>query len=191
MERVNESISDKIKKSAETLIFSYGIRGWNMDEFANEAGITKRTLYKYVDSKEKLVEDTLIEYITGIQRELADNLKGIKNFKEGIERIIDIYPSMIIKMDSRVVRDIFNKYPSIEEAVVRQKESFTKEILFFIKEGQKNGLVDARYDCETILEVIQSVIIYYIKTKPDKFEEKLRESISMTAYGFMKKGGNG
>ena len=185
---MNEQIKNKIEKSARMLIFAYGVRGWNMDEFAAEAGITKRTLYKYVDSKEKLVEDTLIAYIREIQSTLSESLKDVENFQEGIERIIDIYPAMILKIDSKVVRDIFNKYPFIEEAVVKQKDSFTKDILLYLERGQKDGFIYKRYNCKVILEVIQSMVIYHIKNSPDQLEEKLEESISMIAYGIIKRG---
>ncbi len=45
MENHSESQLKRIKKSARTLIFAYGVKGWNMDDCAREAGITKRTLY--------------------------------------------------------------------------------------------------------------------------------------------------
>ena len=66
MEQKHTIIKQKIDKAAEKIIFSYGIRGWNMSEFANEAGITKRTLYKYVNSKEELVENALLSFIKDV-----------------------------------------------------------------------------------------------------------------------------
>ena len=183
----NNAIDNKIKASARDLIFSYGIRGWNMDEFAKEAGITKRTLYKYIDSKEALVEETLISYIRDIQQELGKNLQESHDFLEGLNRIIDVYPSLVIRMDSRVVKDIFNKYPSIENAVVMQKDDFTQEIDAFIQKGKADGVIDVRYDGKMILDTVQALIIYYIKNNPAQLEEKLRDSIAMLAHGFMKK----
>jgi len=159
-----------------------------MDEFAKEAGITKRTLYKYVASKEKLVEETLLESIQSIQRKLNDALRKAPDFQSGMETIILVYPEMVMKTESRVINDIFNKYPDIEEAVIKQKRDLTKDISFFIKKGQEEGFIDYRYDSETILEAIQSMVIYHIKNNPVELEYKLRDSISMMVYGIMKRG---
>lgn len=185
MEHINIKIKKKIDRAARTIIFTYGIRGWNMNEFANEAGITKRTLYRYVESKEALVKNALIDFIKETQCKLGEELKGILDFQTGIEHIINIYPSMIIKMNSRVLKSIFLQYPSIEEAVVRERDNFTKDITSFIQEAQKNGTVNGKYDSAMILDVMQSLIIYYSKNQPDQLEEKLKDSISMLIYGII------
>lgn len=185
---MNNKIQDQIDKSAKMFIFTYGIRDWNMDQFAKEAGITKRTLYKYVDSKEKLVKNTIIKYIKEIQNELNEKLKGISDFQTGIEQILNIYPSIIKNMDSIVVKDIFNQYPSIEDAVVKERDNFTKDILIFIRKGQKDEVIDKKIDAEMILDVMQSLIIYYIKNQPEQIEEKLKISMSMMIYGIIQRG---
>ena len=49
----DKNIHDNILTVAERLLLAYGIKGWNMDSVAQEAGIAKNTLYKIIDSKEQ------------------------------------------------------------------------------------------------------------------------------------------
>ncbi len=188
MENVKRTrIQEMIDKVAREYIFHYGVKGWNMDEFAKEAGITKRTLYNYVGSKEQLIENTLLDYIREIQNKLGKEFENVPDFETGIEKVLDIYPQMIMKMDSRVVQEILKNYPSIEETVVKERQSFTQDILKFVERGQEEGRVDESYDSTTILQVLQSLIIYYIKNQPEHIESKVKKSISIVMYGIIRR----
>ena len=71
----------RINKAADELVFTYGVRGWNMNDCAQEAGITKRTLYRYIDSKEQLVEMVLKRFIRKTQLTLASALEKEEDFQ--------------------------------------------------------------------------------------------------------------
>ncbi|MDO9491609.1 TetR/AcrR family transcriptional regulator [Acetobacterium sp.] len=183
-----KTTQEKINKAAQTLVFLYGIKGWNMDECAKEAGVTKRTLYKYIDSKEKLVEKVLFDYIQNTQAALVQQLSNIPDFLTGLETILDIYPALIMKMNSRVIQDIFKQFPTIEEHLINNRLSFTADIKNYIQQGQRQGVVNSEADVDTIIEIMQSLIIYYSKSNPEQFGEKIRESFKMVIYGIVQKG---
>lgn len=185
---MKETTREKIYKAAQTLIFLYGIKGWNMDEFAKEAGITKRTLYKYIDSKEELVEKVLLDYIQNTQAALVQQLSKIPDFLTGLETILEIYPAMIMKMNSRVIQDIFKQFPAIEEHLIEKRLSFTADIKNYIQQGQRQGDVTLEVDADTIIEIMQSLIIYYSKSNPEHFGKKIKESFKTVIYGILPKG---
>lgn len=180
-------IQSKINQATSYYIFTYGVRGWNMDELASTAGITKRTLYKYVESKEKLVENFLIDYIRKTQRKIVDNLNAADDFKSGINYIIEIYPTLIINLESRIMSDIFTQYPNIEEAIINERKSLTSGITSFINQGKEQDIIEKNYDSQLILESIQSQIIFFIKKYPNQFTDKIRESILIFLYGIIKR----
>jgi AcrR family transcriptional regulator len=183
-----KNTQEKINKAAQTLVFLYGIKGWNMDQCAKEAGVTKRTLYKYIDSKEKLVEKVLFDYIQNTQAALVQQLNNIPDFLTGLETILDIYPALIMKMNSRVIQDIFKQFPTIEEHLINKRLSFTADIKNYIQQGQRQGVVNSDVDADTIIEIMQSLIIYYSKSNPEHFGEKIRESFRTVIYGIIPKG---
>lgn len=176
---------EKINKAAQTLIFLYGIKGWNMDDFAKEAGVTKRTLYKYIDSKEKLVEEVLLSFIHNTQADLVMELADISDYSLGLEKILEIYPTMIMKMNSRVIQDIFRQYPTIEEHLIEKRLSFASDIKEYIKCGQRSGSIKEEVEVDRLIEIIQALIIYYSKSNPEKFAERIKDSFKIVVYGII------
>ncbi|MDC7224975.1 MAG: TetR/AcrR family transcriptional regulator, partial [Spirochaetales bacterium] len=115
------SITNKIQKAADQLVFSSGVRGWNMDDCAEEAGITKKTLYRYVSSKEKLVEDVLLRFIRETQVTLSKSLESEADFISGINTILSLLPQMLLRINSNVIQSIFKAYPDVKSVVIRER----------------------------------------------------------------------
>ncbi|QUI25301.1 TetR/AcrR family transcriptional regulator [Vallitalea pronyensis] len=172
-------------KTAKAFIFEYGIRGWNMDEFAKEVGITKRTLYKYMNSKESLIEAALVDYIKETQKELADQLNHTADFNSGIHIILHIFPELVTKMQSKIIKDIYKHYPSIEKTIFQKREEFSYEIIKFIQKGKTLGIVRTEIKDMAIVEAVQAFILYYAKNNPDTLSIKLRESIDLLLNGII------
>ena len=179
---------ERIRKAAQTLIFLYGIKGWSMDDFAKEAGITKRTLYQHIDSKEELVENVLLEYVQNTQADLMRRLRDIPDVLMGLDTILDVYPGLIQRMNSRVIQDILNQYPAIEEHLIEKRLGFTADIREYIWQGQARGLIKREVSADTVIEIIQSLIIYYSKSNPEQFGEKVKESFRAVVYGIVPEG---
>ena len=63
----------QIIEAARKLLHQFGFKKVSMDEIANEAGVTKRTIYKYFSSKEEILKYFILE--------------EIKNMKDIIEEV--------------------------------------------------------------------------------------------------------
>lgn len=179
----NENITKRIQNVSKEYIFKYGIRGWNMNDFANEAGITKRTLYKYVESKEILVELFILDYIKDTQSKLLFTLEKSDNFHKRMVDVIEIYPALVVRLNSKTIQDIFLQYPSIEHSVSKKRDEITQRLHHFIRNAQNNGEINSSYDYAEILEIIQALIIFYAKNHPNQLEAKLKQSIRILYYG--------
>jgi len=185
MVNIKTSKLDRIGKAALRLIFSRGLKGWNMNDCAAEAGISKRTLYQYIPSKEKLIEHAFTGFIRDTQKTLATELAACTDFKAGLEVMLEIFPSMVMKMESSIIRDIFIQYPDIEKHITTERNRLAEESLKYIRKGQQEGIIRKSIEAETLLEILQSLIIYYSKTAPSHIKEKLQESFRTLMYGVM------
>ncbi len=56
-------IKQKILSKAEEMYMRYGIKSVTMDDIAKELGISKKTLYQYVDNKTDLIEKVIQEHV--------------------------------------------------------------------------------------------------------------------------------
>ena len=57
----------QILNATRTLFLKYGIRSISMDDIAKELGMSKKTLYQYVENKNDLVEKLLNHLINSSQ----------------------------------------------------------------------------------------------------------------------------
>lgn len=176
---------DRIGKAALKLIFNRGLKGWNMNDCAAEAGLSKRTVYQYIPSKEKLIEQAFTGFIRDTQKTLAGELAACPDFKAGLGVMLQIFPSLVIKMESSIIRDIFIQYPYIEKHITTERNLLAEESLQYIRKGQQDGSVKKSIEAETLLEILQSLIIYYSKTDPSHLKEKLQEGIRTLMYGVL------
>ncbi|MBP6185723.1 MAG: TetR/AcrR family transcriptional regulator [Saprospiraceae bacterium] len=69
------STSAEVLSTAEQLFLRYGLKSVSMDDIANEAGISKKTLYQFVTSKAELV-DQIVENHICQETNLMDELTG-------------------------------------------------------------------------------------------------------------------
>nr|AIE77266.1 HTH-type transcriptional regulator YvaF [uncultured bacterium pBIO2079] len=57
-------IRERIVKACRDLAAEQGLQGFTMDELAQRAGVSKRTVYRYFDSKESIIEASLEQFMS-------------------------------------------------------------------------------------------------------------------------------
>lgn len=185
MERTRHNIQYQINLTAKQFVFTHGVRGWSMDEFAAEAGITKRTLYKYVASKEKLVQQALIQSIRDIIQTIEQLLSSDPHLEAGIDHIVNAYSDLVQQMDTRMIHDIFKQYPHLESIVVNERKQLTNTLVSYLQKAQQNGIINHQLDCNVLVEAIQALVIYHLKNHPKHLSETLPCSIHLLVHGIL------
>lgn len=186
MKEHTNTIQSKIKQTGQTFIFNYGVRGWNMNEFASEAGITKRTLYKYVESKEALVEEIMLDYIRDIQSQLTHQLSTSKDLAIGLQQMIQIYPSLVIQMNAKIIHDVFKQYPSVEASVIRQRQQLSQALCMYLDDAKNQQFISDAFESADIIEALQALILFHAKHNPDQLKKKLEINLAMFLHGIMR-----
>ncbi len=105
-EREKEQRKIDIIDAAERIIFTKGIDNTTMDEIAEQAELSKGTLYLYFKNKEDLY--------------LAIHLRGITTLRSMFEKAVDAELTGIEKTKSigRAYIEFFNKYPDYFNAMI-------------------------------------------------------------------------
>lgn len=135
---MSELKDEQIIKSAKKLISKYGFKKVSMDEIANDAGVTKKTVYSYFSSKEELLNIIIKQELDKMKKELEKYEKETGDFFEGIhEEIFNL-------LKFRRKNDLFKIL--IEESEVFRNDKL-KECLSIIEKNVmdyiKSKLVDA------------------------------------------------
>ena len=59
----NTETGGRIKQQAHLLFMQYGLRSVSMDDIANALGISKKTVYRFYEDKDALVDDVIASVI--------------------------------------------------------------------------------------------------------------------------------
>ncbi|GAF05538.1 TetR/AcrR family transcriptional regulator [Saccharicrinis fermentans] len=176
----DDNIEKIVIESTKSLLLKYGVKGWNMDELAKECGMSKRTLYKIIGSK----EDLLFRCSTDI---IATNYKQLKQF---LNQDAD-YFNILDKLSHHIISEINEfvissskiiktEYPRIADAIDKQVEELHQLHLTFFNKGKHEGLLNDNATPKIIVNIIKALMKHNIENSHNQtdFKEKTIEELN-------------
>jgi AcrR family transcriptional regulator len=181
----DSNIRERVIHCAGEYILQRGIRGWNMDQLAAAAGITKRTLYKIIVSKEELIEKVVLGFIRSVQERIGEIVEAEGDFYNAMEKLVSEFPLLVNSMNSRSMQEIFLEYPLIEKRVFEQRDELTVEVQAFFQRGIRSGFIRGDLEPAFILQLFQAVVMYFIRfdDRGNKHSEKFRMAFDCLING--------
>jgi len=183
----NKSIHDNILKITEALLLRNGIKGWNMDSVALEAGVSKNTLYEIISSKEQLIEDVVInrlrnnvDTIVGIFRDEPDFVKACETGARHLAHITYVYDLLILPQ-------VFREYPSIKGKFDSISGKLSTSIHDYLNQAKQDGVVRKDVDNDIAINCITAIINHSLSgnIKGRKFEDQLYQAFSYLIKGIL------
>ncbi|SHJ76747.1 transcriptional regulator, TetR family [Anaerocolumna jejuensis DSM 15929] len=176
-----------LEKTAE-LLSRRGIRGWNMDELAAEAGLAKNTLYRIIGSKEKLIERVVLEYChRGLSR-MIEIIDHGEDYMQTMETIAAEFPEHMNRLYADFLYEVLMEYPNLEKAVRSHRDELTMEITEFIRRGIEEGYLKKDIQPESVFEYLQAIILFFVKSglKGKELSEKIHGGFNCLIYGIVR-----
>ena len=125
---------EKILEAAELLFRKYGIRSVTMSDIASQLGMSKKTLYQYIENKNDLVEKMVANYIES-EKEMCR--QAAQSAEDALQEMFSI--------SIQVQRNIENMNPSLlfdlkkyHFSIWQQFEAYRKD---FVLSLMKNNLI--------------------------------------------------
>lgn len=153
-------VSAKILDSAFNLFMKYGIKSVSMDDLARKLGISKKTIYGFVDNKKDLIEKVIRIHL---RKDEADVTEIVNNSKDAIDEMLSIcryFISFLREMKPTIVFDLQKYYPSIWNIIESEHFSFIEKV---IKANLIKGIESNLYRPEINTDIITK--LYIIKSK--------------------------
>jgi len=184
--KANDSrVEQRIFQKTAELISRKGIKGWNMDQLAEASGLAKNTLYKMIGSKENLLLRVTIEHVKGVQSNLSEILADKRDYLSTLEAAAAIFPDLLNIHSTEQIREIFLEYPDIEVCVRSHQDDSTKVLMDFIQKGIDNGVLRDSIDAMQVYEILQAIILFYMKKDLNSEDRSARIS---TSIGYLMRG---
>lgn len=177
------------------MFLRYGMKSLTMDDVARELGISKKTLYQFVDNKDDLVLKVMDRHIQedcaqaeALRAESSDALDEI--FKVIHYNAVDLG-----RMKSNIVFEMQRYYPAAWEKM----EKFTWEYMYRvvvdnIEWGIRDGLYRADFDVDIVARLhIGAMLLIFdervFPKPPYSFEKLFKEYMQHYLYGIISEKG--
>lgn len=132
--------SDNILEQASELYHKHGIRSITMDDLASELGMSKKTIYKYFSSKNKLVSKVVEMEGKLHEKKFMEVLKNCKNALEEMIEMSKLTCQMLKNCNPNFEFELKRHYPKIHKNVLVQKQMrILNWVIDNIRKGKKEG----------------------------------------------------
>jgi AcrR family transcriptional regulator len=134
--------------------FAYGFSRVTMEEIASGLGISKRTLYRYVDNKLELFERALDEFFVQTSTATDSIMTKKTPYDVKLALFLDVIGRQMSRLNFEFVRDAKQNAPEAWDLIVSvRRKGIETNFAKLINEGRRKGLVQGRYDDKLILDV--------------------------------------
>jgi AcrR family transcriptional regulator len=170
---MDEKFEKIINESAE-LFSRYGIRNLSMDDICREIGISKKTLYQYVENKADLVKATLANLMNDQSHkerwEAISQLNAIDQLLESSRLICD----SMKRLPASATFELKKYYPAIfNEFFQLKKEKIFGAVAENIRKGIAEGFYRSDLDVETVARL-------YVQKLENIHNPEFLESVGLT-----------
>ncbi len=148
-----ESKLEEILNVSEQLFRRNGIRSVSMDDISNALGVSKKTLYKHVSDKSRLVKLTLENVIARDRLQQKDCEKG-ENAIDSFYLVYKNVTDMIRQANFAVEFDLQKYYPNLYAKMQQlRREKMKTGVRENLERGIREGLYREDLDVEIITKL--------------------------------------
>lgn len=145
---------NKILEHTEEKFFRDGFYKTTMDEIASELKMSKKTIYKFFPSKDKLIQSIANHFMNRMKSKILPALNSDKNAIEKLGDLINILAKASENFSAARMTELKRHYPSLWNEI----DKFRTEMMFgnitkVIEQGKKEGLF-ADYPTIIIMNVL-------------------------------------
>lgn len=147
---------EKWLKRVEDLFMRLGIKSITMDDVARELGISKKTLYTFVESKDDLVKKVLQRHISEETSSCEIIFKSAKNAIEEMFMVIESNSQQMAQMKSNIIHDLQKYHRDAWEIIQEFQHGFLRKT---VKANLERGVSEGLYRNDFNIEIMTALHI--------------------------------
>jgi len=157
MDKNEQSKNIILEQGFETFLKD-GVKFFTVETLATNLRMSKKTIYKYFPTKEKLIEK-IVGYFTGsVKHKFQSVVKSDENPVIKFTMVMDFLMKKIgyLKMENAMELKI--RYPQVWKKIENFRLELTQYIADIFKEAQNKGLAKADVDMEKVAIVYMNIV---------------------------------
>jgi len=154
-------VSNKIFSKAEEMFMRYGAKSITMDDISKSLGISKKTLYQYVENKVDLINKVITFYVkrenevmSEIQKKATDAIEEIYMISKHVETHLKVLQPV-------AMYDLKKYYNAQWELMHALHDEFIYNV---IKENLEKGIKEGWYRDDLNIDIIAKLYVSRIDT---------------------------
>ncbi len=175
-------MDDKTKEilnQAAKLFTKYGVKSMTMDDIARQLGISKKTLYQYVDNKRDLVKKSIEVHIDQEECVMKDQLSSDGNAIDELMAMTRLVGSQMKEMHPSVIFDLKKYHPDAYKCLTDHRDQF---IYANIKTNLENGVKSEIYRDNLKPEIVARLYLSMMNIILDPQQNSLSEFSNSDVY---------
>lgn len=162
-----------------------------MDDLALQAGVSKRTIYRYFESKEAVIEAVVDSFMVRMGKEVDEIIASQKTPEEILAHILGIFSTVGRQIiNPLVMQDLRQHYPHHWKRIDTFRMGKAQMIIkAMLAEHNKAYIreIDPRIATTIVLASIQAVLNpEFILANGLSFETAMRQILAFFKHGFIK-----
>lgn len=149
-------IKQQIITKARALFMRYGIKSVTMDDIARDLGISKKTLYQYVDNKTDLIEQIFLQKIEDEKQAMADILLEATDAIDEILKIARFVIRELRMLSPTTVYDLQKYYRNTWKEMEALHQRF---VYTLIRENMERGMKQGIYRQEMNPDIVAKLYV--------------------------------
>jgi len=151
---LQRDVKIQILETAQTMFHQFGFNKVSIDQITNKIGISKKTLYKFYESKEALVLRIIEKNIRDAALQMNKLHSSSKiNHVEKMEKLMSISMDFFLKFSEVFMQDIIKYMPDIlgkfeESSKVLIRDNFT----ILLKQGMEANIFRKDLDIDIFID---------------------------------------
>ena len=157
---LDSEIKERILSTARDEFFKFGFSKVTIDEIASKMGMSKKTIYKYFESKDDLVQAvtkaTMDEMVNRCQEIIRDQEV---DFVDKLRQMMTLVAVQYSKMGRPLVEDLQKNAPHIWKQIDEfRQERIHKDFGNLLREGMQKGMFRNDIDEQLILLIYMNAV---------------------------------
>lgn len=147
-----EAKTRAILKSALSLYMQKGLQDTTVAEIAADAGVSKVTIFNYFGTKENLVREVVLHYITEVYEEFHTIVHSNLSFETKLEKMMFLKSSEMEHSSSEFINEIMEEY-NREDSRIRElydREGLELYMNLFLQ-GKNEGKIHGELTIEAMM----------------------------------------
>lgn len=189
--------ADAILDAADRMIARHGLRKTTMEDVANEAGVSRRTVYGYFSNKQELAMASIDRVVKQAHARIAEEANTEEPPAERLYRMLVARVSVRIEKVRDISKSLDSIFSVVRPAYMQKRRQYFEEeakmLAAVILEGQKQGdfgRIDAMETARLFVEATNAYLPYSLSLEeleqPGDLKNRIQKMSAILVAGIIR-----